>query len=64
MKYTITTQREIRAFFWQDYPRGTRRPGWTQNQYPTDIRVAFCDFVDHLRRGEEISKALANRATL
>lgn len=36
----------------------------TQNEYPTDTRVAWCDFVDHMERDRQISEALASRATL
>jgi hypothetical protein len=61
---SVTTQRQIRVYFWEIHPQFKRRAGWTQNQYPTDVRVAFCDFVEMLSRGEEISDALAQRATL
>lgn len=36
----------------------------TQNEYPTDTRVAWCDFVDHMERDRQIGEALASRATL
>ena len=36
----------------------------TQNEYPTDIRVAWCDFVDDMYQSDQISKGLAERATL
>lgn len=36
----------------------------TQNDYPADIRMAWCDFVDSMQRDGNISMALAERATL
>lgn len=68
MNYQITTQKELRAAFWrainESCPGVRRVASWTQNQYPTDVRVAFCDFVEHLLRDRQISETLAQRATL
>ena len=77
MTYQITTQAESRKLFWEQNPqfkRGVRLAGksggrkvyvdMTQNDYPTDVRVAFCDFVDYLQRDGQISEALAERVTL
>lgn len=68
MAYQIKTQREIRAAFWrtlnEECPGIKRVASWSQNQYPTDVRVAFVDFVDHLTRDGQISETLAQRATL
>lgn len=67
MSYTYTTQKQVRAAFWESDPELKRRfwmPTWRQNQYPTDVRVAFVDFVDHLRRNKDTSGALAQRVTL
>ena len=70
---TYTTQKQIRAAFWEafpDLPRRRYRYSWNRNDktaelvYPTDTRCAFVDFVDHLHRSEIISDQLANRATL
>lgn len=36
----------------------------TQNEYKTDIRVAWCDFVEAMYQSGQISEALAQRATL
>lgn len=36
----------------------------TQNEYPTDVRVSWCDFVECMYRAGQISEALADRATL
>jgi hypothetical protein len=64
--HTMTRQDQIRAAFWdshiifqQRYSRHLR-----QNQYGTDIRQAFVNFVDSLARSGEISEALASRVTL
>ncbi len=62
--YTITTPAEIRRRFWTIFVDHKKIPGWTQNQYPTDTRVAFCDWVAYLRRDGQISEALAQRTTL
>ena len=66
-KYAYTSQREIRDAFWNVYfvegkPR--RYYGKTQNDMPTDVRVAFCDFVDYLRDEDSISENLAGKVTL
>ena len=73
----ITTQKQLRAAFWQAHPqfkRGVKRIGTkdgraiyaakTQNDYPADVRMAWCDFVEYVRRSGEIIDALAERATL
>lgn len=56
-----TTQKQIRAAFYAENPSAKRK---TQNDQPTDIRMAFCDFIDALHRAGLISNALAARATL
>lgn len=60
----ITTQRQLRKEFWRYYPELKRIPGKTQNEYQTDVRVAWCDFVERMYRAGQISEALADRATL
>jgi len=69
----ITTQKEIRAAFWQSHPDAPRRRyrySWNSNDktaplvYPIDTRCAFVDFVDYLHRDGQITEALANRVTL
>ena len=60
----ITTQKDLRAEFWRTHPQFKRVPGWTQNDYRTDIRVAWCDFIETLYRDGIISKGLGERATL
>jgi len=60
----ITTQLELRTAFWRDHPNLKRMPGWTQNQYPAEVRQTWCDYVDTMQRNGQISEALAQRATL
>ena len=66
----MTTQKQIRALFWQSFPSleihalrwGIKtRP---QNRHNTETRTAFVDFVDYLQKSGEISETLANRVTL
>jgi len=59
----ITSQRQIRAAFWEQHPQASRKRG-RDGDYLTDTRLAFCDFVESLSRNGDISEALANRATL
>lgn len=66
----LTTQKAVRAAFWEalQYHRELadykRKSGYTQNQYPDDVRMAFCDFVDMLERNGDIGETLAQRVTL
>jgi len=60
----ITTQRELRTAFWLEFPEFKRVRGWTQNQYPAEVRQTWCDYVDTMQRNGQISEALAQRATL
>jgi hypothetical protein len=60
----MTTQKQIRAAFWHAFPNFQRRPGKTQNDYPATVRSAFVDWMNYLRASEQITEALANRATL
>jgi hypothetical protein len=60
-----TNQEQVRDAFWEQHPTLERGPkAKRQNAYPTDTRVSFVDFVDHLQRSGEISEALASRVTL
>jgi hypothetical protein len=61
--YTYTTQAAVRAEFWVNLASEPVR-GWTQNDYPANIRRAFVDFVDSLEKNGDISEALAYRVTL
>lgn len=70
MSNTIKTQSQVRENFWE-FLREIN-PGLAakfrrhkrQNDYPTDIRVNFVDYVDNLRRNGQITEALATRVTL
>ncbi len=62
---TITNQPDLRAAFWERFPEIQEGPkSKRQNSYPCDTRQAWCDFVDSMERSGDISRALANRATL
>lgn len=72
-KYPITTQKQVRAAFWEyvaEYkPRGVTRKKITDytgrgKMYNTDTRSEFVNFVDSLARNGQISSALAHRVTL
>lgn len=69
----LTTQKQIRAAFWEAHPTLPKRRyrySWSQNDknaelvYPVDTRCAFVDFVDYLQSDGQITETLANRATL
>ena len=68
-----TTQKELRALFWETFPElPRRRYRYSPNRsdktaelvYPIDTRCTWCDWIDSLERNGQISPALANRATL
>ena len=66
----MKTINQVRANYWS-YLQETRpelaaqrRSRKSQNDYVTDIRLMFCDYVDQLRRSGEITEQLANRVTL
>ena len=61
----ITTQQQLRDFFWDImYPRHKPKNGFKQNDYSTDVRTAWVDFVDAMSRDNRISDKLAAKATL
>jgi hypothetical protein len=62
----MKTQTEVRNAFWGAFPQfaNQRRSRKRQNQYNTDIRCSFVDFVDSLRKDRQITESLANRVTL
>ena len=66
MDYTYKTITEIRNAFWDINPefQPERRSRKRQNDYRTDIRCSFVDFVDSLQRDGQISEKLAYRVTL
>jgi hypothetical protein len=66
----MTTQKQIRANFWayikeiapqylNEYKASKR-----QNDYNTDIRVTFVDYVNNLQKNGIISQNLAYKVTL
>lgn len=60
----MTTQKQVRESFWANFPRYERKSGFTQNDYPADVRMLFCDFVEDLARDGDITESLAQRVTL
>ena len=62
----MKTQKEVRASFWNEYPefKNDYRVYKKQNQYKTDIRQSFCDYVNYLVGNGEISEKLASKVTL
>ena len=62
-----TSLRDLRRAFWQTYfveGRPRAYAGKTQNDFPADVRMAWCDFVDYCAREGTISERLAQSATL
>ena len=68
MSYQVTTQRELRRMFWQQFPNLPRKKitNYSGNgtMYRTDTRVTWCDWIDALSKDGTISQELAQRATL
>ena len=64
--YLYTSQAALRRSFWLAHPalRHQYRSAKRQNDYPTDTRMAWCDYVDAMAREGCISADLAARATL
>ena len=71
----ITTQRQVRAAFWEAKrsgyfaglnvtPRRITNYAGNGKMHNTDTRCAFVDFVDGLSKSGEISSDLAYRVTL
>ena len=60
----MTTQAQIRDTFWRLHPEYNRKWNKKQNDYSSNIRYSFIDFLDFLYRDNQISAKLANRATL
>ena len=67
----LTTQAQVRLCFWESLPEGLcrrdemrikrQRP---ENDFRTDVRCMFVDYVDALHKDGRISDALAHRVTL
>lgn len=62
----MKTVKQIRQSFWENHPefKNEFRKSYRQNQYHTDIRVAFVEYVDYLQKDGQISEKLARKATL
>ena len=64
----LTSQAEVRKAFWAAHPQLPRKLirdyAGTGKMYQTDVRCAFVDFIDHLKRNGQISTELAQRVTL
>ena len=59
-------QSQLRTAFWRAFPQFAtlKRSRKTQNDYPTDVRVTWCDFIEAARSNGEITDRVAERATL
>lgn len=71
MALKFTTQRQVRAAFWQAHEgvpnvikRKIRNYRGNRSMYNTDTRSAFCEFIDNLHRDGHISDSLVSRVTL
>jgi hypothetical protein len=62
-RYTMTTQSQIRAAFWQGF-QPHQRSDYRKGKNATYIRCEFVDFIDMLARDGQISADLAQRVTL
>ena len=62
----MKTISDVRNAFWRDHSefKNDFRKNKRQNDYKTDIRTAFVDYVDMLHRDKQISDKLANTVTL
>ena len=65
----LTTQGQVRRSFWDctqydEVEEKRLKRAREGKDYRTDVRCAFVDYVDMLRRDGEISEALAHRVTL
>ncbi len=62
----MKTVSQVRNAFWEAHPqfKSQYRKTYRQNQYNTDIRCAFVDFVDYLQKDNQITEKLAYRVTL
>ena len=60
---TITEVRNAFFSFHTEFKSNFRKT-YRQDQYKTDIRCAFVDYVDSLQKNGDISEKLARRVTL
>jgi len=64
MGYSLTSQAQVRAAFWQGWENRPRPRKLANGDYPTDVRIEFLDFIDMLARDRLISSDLAQFVTL
>lgn len=64
MTFTYTTQAQIRAAFREQNPSLDFSRYSKEIRYHAETRITFCEFIESLARNNEISDALAHRATL
>jgi hypothetical protein len=63
--FPYTTQADLRDAFWDTHEGVYKRKGkQKQNAYSCEVRTAWNDFVDMMQKSNQISEALAFRATL
>ncbi len=62
----MKTMKEVRQSFWAAFPqfKSEFRTRKTQNDYRTEIRVSFTDYIDSLQKDGIISEKLAYKITL
>jgi hypothetical protein len=62
----MKTLSELRRCFWATFPEYQKeyRKRKTQNDYKCDIRCSWVDWLDSLAKSGEITRKLAERATL
>ena len=62
----LKTISEVRKAFWEAHPefKSDYRVKKRQNDYYTDIRCSFVDYIDLLERTGSISESLAQSVTL
>lgn len=62
----MITQQQVRNSFWENYPqfKSEFRKSKRQNEYCTDIRCSFVDYVDYLQKDGHITEKLADKVTL
>ena len=64
--YPLKTLTALRESFWDAFPefQPYYKPRKRQDAYNATIRTAWCMYVDSMGKDNQISPALANRATL
>ena len=67
---TYTSQKEVRMSFWENIEGLNRskelkiKKSRPDNDFRTDVRCAFVDYVDNLQKEGRISESLASKVTL